>query len=296
MPRKPPSLIILGTINRDHAVMVDRHPQPGETVLGDSYSYGTGGKGANQAVAAARAGVTPILVSAVGDDSAGQELLADLEHRGIDVSRVKRHLGVPSGTALITVSRDGENSIVVAPGAGSAVDSSSIEKIVTSLVTPGTVLLTQLELPLPVVVSSCLSAHDAGARVVVNLSPYQDVPEALIGISDPLVVNVVEAEALVGEHITSTSDAEKVARALASRCRSLVITLGDKGAIAADARSTKHFPARKVLVLDTTGAGDSFAGTLAAALVTGNSLNKAVKRGIEASAVTVQHRGALPPV
>ncbi|MBN2177161.1 MAG: ribokinase [Demequinaceae bacterium] len=288
--------MVLGSINRDHAVVVDHHPKPGETVLGDSYTYGSGGKGANQAVAAALAGVTPILLSAVGDDSAGEELLADLRRVGVDTTHVTRHAGMPSGIALITVSRDGENAIVVAPGAGAAVDASTTAKTVASISTPGSVLLSQLELPLPAVVASGVAAHEAGARVVLNLSPFQAVPEELIRLADPLVVNAGEAEGLAGERIASVADAENAARTLASRCRSIVITLGAEGAVAAEADSVRSFPARKVPVVDTTGAGDSFAGALAAALVTGASLDRAVLAGIDAAAITVQHLGAQGPI
>lgn len=288
-------MIVLGTVNRDHVVVVEHHPIPGETLLGDSYGFGTGGKGSNQAVAAARAGVAPVFISAVGDDSAGRELLADLESKGVDISHVARLAGHPSGVALITVSRDGENSIVVAAGAGAALSADWAASTVAALVRPGSVLLAQLELPLPVVVATSLAASAAGARFALNLSPSQEVPEALLSIADPLIVNAGEASALAGETFASLDDAARVARALASRCRSVVITLGERGAIVADRAGAEHFPAKKVPVVDTTGAGDSFAGALAAALVMGASLSHAVRQGIAASALTVQHPGAQPP-
>jgi len=291
----PAPLIVLGTVNRDHVVFVDKHPLPGETILGHSYETGTGGKGSNQAVAAARAGAPTMFVSAVGDDSAGDQMLADLEAKGVDVSRVTHVDSMPSGVALITVSADGENSIIVAPGASATLDPVRVSATVTDLVTPGAVLLTQLELPLAVVELSCLAAQASGARVVLNLSPIAEISEALLGTCDPLLVNAGEAASLLQAPCDTLEQAHSAADALARRCRSVVITLGGDGAIAADASPARHFPGKKVPVVDTTGAGDSFAGALAAALLRGETLDDAVTSGIAASALTVQHVGAQPP-
>lgn len=291
----PARLIVLGTVNRDHVVFVDKHPLPGETILGHSYETGTGGKGSNQAVAAARAGASVMFVSAVGGDSAGAEMLADLEAKGVDVSRVTHIDSMPSGIALITVSADGENSIIVAPGASAVLDAVRVSGTVGELVTPGAVVLTQLELPLAVVELACLTAHEAGARVVLNLSPIAEISEALLAACDPLLVNAGEAAALTQSPCDTLEQAHGAADALARRCRSVVVTLGGDGAIAADASTARHFAGMKVPVVDTTGAGDSFAGALAAALLDGASLDEAVASGIAASALTVQHVGAQPP-
>ncbi len=291
----PVRLIVLGTVNRDHVVFVDHHPLPGETILGHSYETGTGGKGSNQAVAAARAGASVMFVSAVGNDAAGAELLADLETKGVDVSRAARIDSMPSGVALITVSADGENSIIVAPGASAVLDAVRVSATVGDLVTPGAVVLTQLELPLAVVERACLTAHELGARVVLNLSPIAEVSEALLAASDPLLVNAGEAAALTHTPCDTREQAQSTADALAKRCCSVVVTLGGDGAIAADGSPARHFPGKTVPVVDTTGAGDSFAGALAAALVAGAGLDDAVRSGIDASALTVQHVGAQPP-
>lgn len=289
------SLIVLGTVNRDHVVFVDLHPLPGETILGHSYETGTGGKGSNQAVAAARAGAAVTFVSAVGDDSAGTELLADLVAKGVNVSHVTRVDGQPSGVALITVSADGENSIIVAPGASASLDPALVSDTIADLVEPGSVLLTQLELPLPVVEKACLVAHARGARVVMNLSPMQPIAESLLAVCNPLIVNAGEAAALARSKCESVHDARSVAEVIAPRCGSVVVTLGADGAVVADDARARHFPAQAVHVVDTTGAGDSFAGALAAALVAGAGLDEAVRSGIQASALTVQHVGAQPP-
>ena len=292
----PSPLIVLGTVNRDHVVFVERHPLPGETLLGHSYETGTGGKGSNQAVAAARAGASVMFVSAVGDDSAGRDMLEDLKSKGVDVSQVVSIDKMASGIALIAVSRDGENTIIVDPGASAKLDPASVSDTLTRLVNRDTVLLTQLELPLPVVTQGCLAAHRAGARIVLNLSPLQDVSEDLLAACDPLIVNAGEAEALAHASCDSVEAALVVADTLAQRCPSVVVTLGAQGAVVADANAGRHFPARSVKVVDTTGAGDSFAGALAAALVAGATLDAAVERGTDASALTVQHVGAQPPV
>ena len=288
-------LIVLGTVNLDHVIAVDHHPVPGETVVGDSYRIGTGGKGSNQAVAAARAGIAPNFVSAVGHDSAGKVLLRDLESKGVDTSYVTESRDLASGVALIAVSRGGENSIVVAAGAAAALDAEQTASTIESLATGGAVLLSQLELPLALVSAACLAAHAAGARVVLNLSPSQPVPEHLLSICDPVIVNAGEASALAQRTIDSIQAATEVARAISQRSQSVVVTLGGAGAVVADADGADHFPAKKVPVVDTTGAGDSFAGALAAALARGEPLRDAVHRGIEASADTVQHPGAQPP-
>ena len=291
----PSLLIVLGTVNRDHVVFVDAHPLPGETILGHAYETSTGGKGSNQAVAAARTGAAVAFVSAVGEDSAGAELLADLGAKGVDVSHVSRIKDKPSGVALITVSADGENSIIVVPGASASLDPARTSDAVAKLVGPGSVLLTQLELPLAVVEKACLAARDKGARIVLNLSPAQTVVSSVLAMCDPLIVNSVEAAALAGSKCDSIHDAMDVATLLTSRCKSVVVTLGSNGAVIADGSPARQFPAQKVKVADTTGAGDSFAGALAASLVGGSSLDDAVKSGILASALTVQHVGAQPP-
>lgn len=288
-------LIVLGTVNRDHVVFVEHHPLPGETILGHSYETGTGGKGSNQAVAAARAGAFVMFVSAVGDDSAGGEMLADLEAKGVDVSRVAHIASMPSGIALIAVSADGENSIIVAPGASASLDPVRVSNSISDIASAGSVLLTQLELPLAVVESACLSAHEEGSRIVLNLSPVTAISEALLAACDPLIVNAGEASALTHAPCDTREQAHSAADALAKRCGSVVVTLGGDGAIAADGSPARHFPGKTVPVVDTTGAGDSFAGALAAALVAGAGLDDAVRSGIDASALTVQHVGAQPP-
>jgi ribokinase len=289
------ALIVLGSANRDYTVAVERQPQPGQTVLGGALAVATGGKGANQAVAAARAGAKPIFLGAVGNDSVGSEILAELEKRGVDVSRVNR-VNSSTGVALITVSADGENTIVVSPGANGVLDAAETAKAVAALADPKTVLLCQLEIALEVVSASASEIEKLGGRFLLNLSPSRYVSPKLLGLADPLIVNENEAADLASSAIDSSADAITVAKRLLSTSRSVVLTLGGDGAIVADKNGVSHIDAESVPVVDTTGAGDAFAGALAAALAAGGSLRGAVGAGIAAGAAAVQHAGAQPPL
>jgi ribokinase len=287
------SLLVLGSANRDYTVFVERHPLPGETVLGGELRVATGGKGANQAVAAARGGASPVFLGAVGEDSVGTDILAELSRRGVDTTHTIRAAGA-SGVALITVSADGENSIVVAPGANARLDTGETAKKVAALAERNAVLLCQLEISPEVVSAAATAIERAGGRFVLNLSPSRYVSPKLLALADPVIVNESEASDLAGSTIDSPADAMTVAQRLLESSRSVVITLGGDGAILADSNGVVHVGAERVTVVDTTGAGDAFAGALAAALSTGGSLTDAVAAGVAAGAAAVQHPGAQP--
>jgi ribokinase len=288
------TLLVLGSANRDYTVVVERHPLPGETVLGGELRVATGGKGANQAAAAALAGVPPVLLGAVGSDSVGADILAELRARGVDVSHVSRANGA-TGVALITVSADGENTIVVSPGANASLEPLSIGATVAALTGENTILLCQLEISPEVVSAAATEIERVHGRFILNLSPSRYVSPKLLGLADPLLLNRSEAADLASSAIDSPADAITVATRLRENSRSVVITLGSEGAIVADATEVTHLPAQPVRVVDTTGAGDAFAGTLAAALSTGATLRAAVAGAIAAGTAAVQHPGALPP-
>lgn len=297
-------LVVLGSANIDYTVAVERHPRPGETVLGGDVVTATGGKGANQALAAARQGGAPVFLGAVGDDAGGRQLLDALAAGGVDVAAVEVVTGAPTGVALITLARDGENSIVVAPGANGRVSAAPVVERLRALAGTGTVLLAQLEIPVDVVAAAAAAVEEAGGRVVLNLSPSSPVPDALLALCDPLVVNESEASDLVGEPISDPAAAAAAAVALLDRCRSAVITLGGEGAVFASralgstgdsAPASGHRPAPRVRVVDTTGAGDAFVGALAAELARGAELAEAVESGVAAGAAAVQWLGAQPP-
>jgi ribokinase len=289
------ALLVLGSANRDYTVLVERQPAPGETVLGGSLNVATGGKGANQAAAAARAGAKPIFIGAVGTDSVGGDILADLGSRGVDVTLVSRS-SEPSGVALITVSADGENSIVVAPGANATLEATATAALVAAHVDKGSVLLCQLEISAEVVSAAASEIEKAGGRFVLNLSPSRYVSPKLLGLADPLVLNENEAADLASSAIDGPADALTVAKRLLGTSRSVVITLGADGAIVADSTGVAHAAAVRVPVVDTTGAGDAFAGALAAGLSAGDDLATSVNAGIAAGAAAVQHLGAQPPL
>jgi ribokinase len=255
-------------------------------------SIGTGGKGANQAVAAAVAGAATTFLGAVGDDSVGADILADLLASGVDTSRVVRTKGA-TGIALITVSHAGENSIVVAAGANSTLDTASTAALVTELAP--TVLLAQLEIPVEVVSAAASAIDKLGGRFVLNLSPSRTVSPKLLALADPLIVNESEASALANFIIDGPADAETIAKRLLATSRSVALTLGADGVVLATTDGVVHIPAERVPVVDTTGAGDAFAGALAAALSSGATLTDAVRAGITAGAAAVQHVGAQPP-
>ena len=292
------SLIVLGSANTDYTVLVERHPLPGETLLGDELVVATGGKGANQALAAARSGAMPVFLGAVGDDGNGRQMLDALGSGGVDVSSVAVVDDAPTGIALITVSRDGENTIVVAAGANARVNSHEVEAAIRAIAGPGTVLLAQLEIPLPVVAEAAAIIDELGGRAVLNLSPSREIPDALLALCDPLVVNESEAHDLTGMPVDSVDEAAAAAQALLDRCRSVVITLGGDGAVFATPGASGHLPAPRVTVVDTTGAGDAFVGALCAELAESGAsaeLRTAVERGVAAGAAAVQWLGAQPP-
>lgn len=289
-------MIVLGSASRDYTVIVDRHPNPGETLLGGDIVTGSGGKGANQAVAAARATVRPVFLGSFGDDTTGHELIADLAAHGVDVDHVTVTPDAPTGVALITVARSGENSIVVAAGANAHLDPDATAAAIRSLAGPSTIILAQLEIPLATVVAAADAAAERGARFVLNLSPSQPIPASLLALCDPLVVNESEAAGIAGIPVSTVGDAMIVAQELLSGSKSVVITLGGEGVVVATVDGVVHSPAEKVDVVDTTGAGDAFVGALAASLALGSDLHAAVARGTAAGALAVQHLGAQPPV
>lgn len=264
-------VVVVGSLNVDLVASVERHPGPGETVLADGpLQRFAGGKGGNQAVAAAAAGARVAMVGAVGQDDGGRAYLERLSGRGIEVSGVQTVPGAATGQAWVTVDPSGENAIVVIPGANAQVSSADLE------VGPGDVVLVQLEIPLAVVARVARSASAAGARVVVNAAPYAVLPPDVAALADPLVVNEPEAMLLADSGVVPTS---------------VLVTFGAAGC----AWDGQRFDAIRVPateVLDTTGAGDAFCGALAAALADGAERAEAVSRAVAAGADAVRRLGA----
>ncbi|MFJ3408130.1 ribokinase [Promicromonospora sp. NPDC090134] len=254
-------VVVVGSANVDLVVDVPRHPAGGETILGGDLRRTPGGKGANQAVAAARAGgADTTFVGALGQDESGELLLASLDGAGVRTDVVER-VDAPTGTALITVSPDGENAIVVAPGANSHVRVGAAQ---AARIAAADVVLAQLEIPLDTVIAAARERRE-GALFVLNAAPSRDLPDALWDQLDVLVVNEHEAADLAGPGSGATP--EDLAAALLTRVPAVVVTLGAAGSLVARRGAAPAVvPAAEVAAVDTTGAGDTYCGVLAAAL------------------------------
>lgn len=286
-------VVVVGSINEDVELLVARAPKPGETVTAERTTRRPGGKGANQAVAAARAGARVRMIGHIGADPAGARMLEDLRRERVDTHAVVALPGVPTGTAYITVTADGENAIVLERGANGRLSPGDIAAQGEALA-GAAVMLAQLEVPVETVAAAVRAARDAAARPVVTLAPAQPVPGELLAGLDPVLVNEHEAGYLLGGARDVDEDPEGCARRLLELGpRSVVITLGAAGAVVADAAGVWRVPAEPVdQVIDTTGAGDAFAGALAAALAHGATLADAVSAGVAAGAQAVGRAGA----
>jgi len=286
MPTDVKSLLVVGSANVDLVAGVERLPAEGETVLGGSLTQFAGGKGANQAVAAARAGASVALAGCVGGDAFGDWLTEGLAREGIDLSLLRRTAERPSGTALIAVDRHGRNQIVVVPGANGAVDEKQIETI--DFGRHRTVVF-QLEVPGPAVWLGLRRARASGCQTILNPAPAAEIPREVFSLIDILVPNEHELRLLAGGE-GSVADAAGELRARG--VRTVVVTLGSAGALGFGESGTIEVPAPVVKAVDTTGAGDAFTGVLAATLVTGADLAAAMKRAVCAASLSVLSPGA----
>jgi ribokinase len=286
------AVVVVGSINEDVMLRLDRRIQPGETVTAQRVERRPGGKGANQAVAAAAAGARVAMLGAVGDDPAGTRMIEDLRRRGVNTESVRTVDEVSTGTAYVTVTPDGENTIVLDPGANEFVDAAAVEAAWPAL-PPAGVLLSLLEIPLEGVTAAVRLATKTGMRPVVTLAPAQPVPDELLSGLDPLLVNEHEAAFLLHADGLDGHILDAARELLRLGPASAVVTAGPAGAAIADSTGARLLPAMPVAeVTDTTGAGDAFAGALAAALSRGSDLDAAVAAGLRAGAQAVQHLGA----
>ncbi|HEV3464342.1 MAG TPA: ribokinase [Actinomycetota bacterium] len=282
-----PEVVVVGSLNLDLVVRVPRLPGPGETVAGDDVFRNPGGKGANQAVAAARLGRRVAMVGRVGDDDAGRQLLASLEAASVDTAQVRALPGVPSGTALITVSEDGENQIVLSPGANARLTPGDVAAAGAALEAAAVTLL-QLEVPLEAVAAA---AKAAAGMVVLTPAPVQPLPDGLLDQVDVLVPNRVELAQLTGQPVPETV-ASAVALAGRLAARAVVVTLGADGALVVEDGQASHVPAVPVKAVDTTAAGDAFCGGLADALAAGATLQDAARMAVRVAAAACLRPGA----
>ncbi|MER9075080.1 ribokinase [Mesorhizobium sp. M0904] len=286
-------IVVIGSINLDLIAGVDRLPGPGETVRGSGFATAPGGKGANQALAAARAGAKVRMVGAVGKDSFASEALALLRDGKIDLSGVGETFA-STGTALIMVGADGENVIAVVPGANDSVVPGDLSK---AFLKNGDVVLLQLEIPLQTVEAALDAARTAGAITVLNTAPFHSDAAGFLGKADYLVANETEFD-LYGEALSlSGRDRPARMRDYASRTgRTIVVTLGPDGVLAATPDDLLMVPALKITPLDTVGAGDTFCGYFAAGLAAGLPLDQALARAAAAGSLACLKAGAQPAI
>lgn len=282
-----PRIVVVGSANTDLVVAVPSIPAPGETVLGGDLQLIPGGKGANQAVAAARLGAEVRFVGRVGSDDFGKQTLTNLQQEGIDTRFVFVSDDAPSGVALIAVSAQGENSIVVAPGANMRLTAADILRAADAFADADAVIA-QLEIPIEAVEAAVQLAKQHGARFLLNPAPARELPDSLYAHTDYLIPNETE-----GRQLTGAADAEAIIATLQARgCRTVILTLGAQGVAYYSDGELQIAPAYPVQAVDTTAAGDAFVGGFAVALCEGSTLEQAIDFGQRAASITVSRWGA----
>lgn len=294
-------IVVVGSLNADLTIYCDRLPLPGETVHGNGFAVNPGGKSANQAVAAAKLGSRVVLIGAVGDDTNGTMLLASTAGAGVDISRVRRTPDAATGVAVISVDAHGENNIIISAGANGTLAPGDVAAS-AELFEGASVMCLCLEVGLDTVEAAARLGHDAGATVLLNLSPYAEIPASLAALCDILLVNAHEASLFLGGAAVPDAGADTAAWApvrdqFADRgLHRVVVTLGANGSVVLDSgagaegRITRIEPTR-VDAKDTTGAGDAFTGAVAARLAAGDSLPAAAAFASVAAALAATRKG-----
>jgi len=289
------NVVVVGSVNMDVVVKVPHLPLPGETLTGENFEMIPGGKGANQAVAATRLGANVVMIGCVGDDPFARRLREALAREGISTEYICSVSGITSGMALITLDENGQNTIVLSPGANMHVSPDRV-KAAGHLVQECDVLLLQLEVPLETVGVAARMARSFNRRVILNPAPAKDVGPELLRLVDYLVPNEIEAATLTGVEVRNTVSAERAAAALQQMCGGavVVLTMGSRGALMLQDEKPTWVPAPSVVVVDTTAAGDAFVAAMAVALAQGKSDLDAVRWGCAAGSLAVTKLGAQP--
>jgi len=289
-----PKVTVVGSFNMDLLARTPRMPVKGETILGGPFYMGPGGKGANQAVAAARLGAEVSMVVKLGKDTFGDQAEANLVKEGVVRDWFLRSEESHTGVALILVDPSGENEIVVAAGVNELLRPEDVDKARAAIV-GADMLLVELEVPMQTVERAIHVAHEAGTKVLLNPAPGRPLSQQILAMVDVLTPNETETQIITGMPVTSIAEAKAAAhKLLAEGVKAVVITLGAQGALVVTPTLTQHVPGRQVKVVDTTGAGDAFSGALAVALAEGQELVKAVAFSCAAAALQVTRLGTAP--
>jgi len=287
-----PAIFVVGSSNTDMVVKSAKLPAPGETIIAGEFLMNPGGKGANQAVAAAKLGAKVTFLCKLGDDIFGRQALEGFKSEGINVEFVLTDASQPSGVALILVDEKGENSIAVASGANGNLQVSELDEIIARI-QKGDIVLLQLEIPIATVEHAIKKCYEKGAKVILNPAPASLLDDAVFPYLHIITPNETEAELLTGINVTDAPSAELAAEALRKKgVDNVIITLGSKGALVYVDKIKTLIPAPIVNAVDTTAAGDVFNGALAVALSEGNSLEKAAEFACKAASISVTRMGA----
>lgn len=285
-------IIVVGSSNTDMVVRSEKLPRPGETVLGNTFIMNPGGKGANQAVAAAKLGAEVIFIAKIGDDIFGRESLKGFEKLGVITKYISIDEKSPSGIALILVDGKGENSISIAPGANNTLSTLEIDNV-TAIFDKASFLLMQLEIPLKTVIYAAQLASRKNVRIILNPAPVQQLPLVLLKLLYIITPNENEAHSLTGIEVTNLASAEMAAEKLRTMgVKIVIITLGNKGAFILSDNYKELIKPPKVKAIDTTAAGDTFNGALVVALSEGKNLIEAINFANKAAAFSVTKLGA----
>ncbi|WP_315070411.1 ribokinase [uncultured Clostridium sp.] len=291
---------ILGSINMDMVISINKMPLIGETIFSDNFKLAHGGKGANQAVASKRLGADVYMISKVGQDAYGNQIVNSLQEENINVTNVFRDNSKPTGTAIITVDNDGNNSIIVVPGANMNLNLEEIDKC-KEVIANSDIIVAQFETPIEVTIEVFKFARENEVITILNPAPAKKIPDELLKYTDIIVPNETEATTLTGVNVQDLESAKQAANIFFDKnVKYVIITLGNKGAALISKKNGILIPAYKVNVIDSTAAGDSFIGAISTKLRKDNfdikSLEEAVKFANKVSAITVQREGAQPSI